>query len=153
MSEQTDIVQDILADREKGTARLVAEYKERLYSAAFTLCRDAHEAEDLVFCTIERVIAKIASYKDQESFYEWMYVILLNIYRNSVRGKMARNLVSVGGVQEMDILAEPQSADSIVDAIDGDLVRQLLEKMPGNMRAVDHAVQCDVSCGDARAAA
>ena len=38
MSEQTDIVQEILADREKGTARLVAEYRERLYTAAFALC-------------------------------------------------------------------------------------------------------------------
>ena len=136
MSEQTDIVQEILADREKGTARLVAEYRERLYTAAFALCRDVHEAEDLVFCTIERVLAKIASYKERESFYEWMHVILLNIYRNSVRGKVVRNTIPVGGMQEMDFLAEPQSNDSIAAAVDNDTVRQFLEKMPDNMREV-----------------
>ena len=136
MGEQTDIVKEIMADREKGTARLVAEYKERLYSAALSLCHDTHEAEDLVFCTIERVLAKIASYQERESFYEWMHVILLNIYRNSVRGKVERNTIPVGGPQEIDFLAEPQTAESVTKAVDGDMVRQFLEKMPCNMREV-----------------
>ena len=136
MGEEIDIVQEILSDREKGTARLVAEYRDRLYSAAFALCHDAHEAEDLVFCTLERVLSKISLYKERESFYEWMYVILLNIYRNSVRGKMACNTIPVGGPQELDILAEPQTVDYVTASVDGDMVRQFLEKMPDNMREV-----------------
>ena len=136
MGEQIDIVQEILADREKGTARLVAEYKDRLYSAAFNLCQDAHEAEDLVFCTFERVLAKIALYKERESFYEWMYVMLLNIYRNSVRGKMVQNTIPAGASQDLDILTEPQTPDSVIASVDGDMVRQFIEKMPENMREV-----------------
>ena len=63
MSDSTiSIAQEIQQDREKGAARLVAEYKERLYAAAFSLCGDATEAEDLVFRTFEQVLDKIDSY-------------------------------------------------------------------------------------------
>ena len=50
------ILNDIHDDPEKGAARLVAEYRERLCRDAFAICGDAAEAEDLAFRTFDRAI-------------------------------------------------------------------------------------------------
>ena len=46
-----EIWQEIVADQERGTRRLVAECGDRMFTAAFLLCRDRNLAEDLVFRT------------------------------------------------------------------------------------------------------
>ena len=76
MSDGTiSIAQEIQRDREKGANRLVAEYRDRLYAAALSLCGDAIEAEDLVFRTFEQVIDKIDEYREEQAFYGWMFTI------------------------------------------------------------------------------
>jgi DNA-directed RNA polymerase specialized sigma24 family protein len=73
-----EIYEQIRTDREAGTRRLVAEYRARLQAAAYLLCADEHEAEDLVFRTFERAILKIDDFRPTGSFYYWIYTILLN---------------------------------------------------------------------------
>lgn len=136
MQSSADIAQAILQDRAKGSSQLVAEYRERLYAVAFSLCRDAAEAEDLVFRTIERVLDRIETYQEQDSFYDWMCVILLNLYRDSRRGKTARGTVPVGGASEMEPIMPSVGADMIIAAVDADIARRALEKIPAQMREV-----------------
>ena len=77
VNDVADIVQDILQGREKGAERLVAEYKDSLYAAALALCGNPATAEDLVSQTFEKVVLKIDTCRDADSFYGWMYAILL----------------------------------------------------------------------------
>ena len=42
-----EIYEEIKADRESGTKRLVAEYRARLTTAAEMVCRASREAEDV----------------------------------------------------------------------------------------------------------
>lgn len=136
MKNSNSIAQAILQDREKGASRLEAEYRDRLYSAAYAMCHDANEAEDLVFRTIERVLDKIETYEEQDSFYNWMCVILQNLYRDSRRSKMARGTMPIGGPSDMEAFATPVDADTIVEAVDADIARRALEKIPPRMREV-----------------
>ena len=126
----------ILRDRERGASQLEAEYRERLYSVAFALCHDATEAEDLVFRTIERVIDKIETYEERDSFYDWMCVILQNLYRDSCRSKMVRGTMPVGGPAEVEPFAQTVDADTVVEAVDAEIARRALEKIPPQMREV-----------------
>ena len=126
----------ILRDRERGASQLEAEYRERLYSVAFALCHDATEAEDLVFRTMERVIEKIETYEERDSFYDWMCVILQNLYRDSCRSKMVRGTVPVGGPAEMEPFAQTVDADTVIEAVDAEITRRALEKIPPQMREV-----------------
>ena len=126
----------ILRDRESGASQLEAEYRERLYSVAFALCHDATEAEDLVFRTLERVIEKIETYRERDSFYDWMCVILQNLYRDSCRSKMVRGTMPVGGPAEMEPFAQTVDADTVVEAVDAEITRRALEKIPPQMREV-----------------
>ena len=104
MKNSVNIVQAILSDSEKGAELLVSEYRSRLYAAAFGLCKNPIEAEDLVFRTFEQVIAKIETCQDEKAFYNWMYTILLNLYRKSIRSSIVKNTIPVGGWMEMDAL-------------------------------------------------
>ena len=135
--QQTDnIAQELLKDREKGSARFMAEYRERLYSVALALCHDETEAEDLVLRTLERILEKIGDYQERDSFYNWACVIMVNLYRDSTRGKMVQGTVPVGGAAEMDALMEPVGAERIVMDVDSGIVRQVLDRMPEDMREV-----------------
>ena len=136
MEEPISIVQDILRNREKGTARLVSEYRERLYSAAFALCRNTAEAEDLVFRTFEQVVCQIETCRNEHAFYDWMYAILLNAYRNSVRGKMVSNSIPVGGWNELEGLAGAVGSPPVAEKIDGDIVREVVDTLSPRLREV-----------------
>ena len=131
-----DIAHKILNDRENGAALLLSEYKKNLYTVALALCHDTSEAEDLVFRAIERAISKIDTFKKQDSLYSWLCVILVNLYRDSIRKKVVKGTVPVGGAAEMEPLTEPVGPESIMSEIDGGFVRQALENLPKNMREV-----------------
>ncbi len=136
MKHPNNIVQEVLNNREQGSARLLSEYRDRLYSMALALCRDKAEAEDLVFCAIERAIDKIDTFKNQDSLYSWLCVILVNLYHDSMRKKVNRGTMTVGGATEIEPFTEPVGPDGIVSAVDSGFVRQALESLPESMREV-----------------
>lgn len=140
MQEKIDIARSILLDREKGTQRLVAEYRDRLYSVAFALCRNHAEAEDLAFRTIERAVSKIESYEERDSFYEWLQIILLNLYRNSLRGKMVRSTMAAGAAQDLEDVygilqdGDVESAEKIYASVDSAILRDAINRLPDDMK-------------------
>ena len=71
-----EIWEDIAVNAENGTKRLVAEYGDRLFSAAVRICGNDSDAEDLVFRTLSHAIAKIGQYGKRSSFFSWLYEIL-----------------------------------------------------------------------------
>ena len=135
-----DIARSILLDREKGTRLLVTEYRDRLYAVALALCRDPAEAEDLAFRTIERAVSRIELYEERDSFYEWLQIILLNLYRNSVRGKMVRSTVAAGVGQDLEDVAgklqdgDVESAEKIYAAVDSAILRDAIDRLPEDMK-------------------
>ena len=84
-----EIWQEIIKDRDKGTRALVTVYQDRLFTAAMFLCRDRAAAEDLVSRTFARAVSKIASFRPNTNFYNWLYTILINFRRMDIR--KARN--------------------------------------------------------------
>ena len=54
-----DIWDEIAENADSGAKRLVAEYGDRLFTAACRIVQCDSEAEDLVFRTFERAILKI----------------------------------------------------------------------------------------------
>jgi RNA polymerase sigma-70 factor (ECF subfamily) len=137
VSDVADIVQDILQGREKGAERLVAEYKDSLYAAALALCGNPATAEDLVSQTFEKVVLKIDTCRDADSFYGWMYAILLNCYRNSIRNKVSGGTAPVGDSGDVEGLGlEAVDSDSVVRAVDGAILRTAIKNLPPKFRDV-----------------
>ena len=129
-----EIWQEIVADQERGTRRLVAECGDRMFTAAFLLCRDRNLAEDLVFRTFGHAVRKIGQYREQSSFYSWLYSILLNNYRSDCR-KMKAGIFDTGEIPEdatspWGELHEPLNAD------EERIVRQAVMSLPPIFREV-----------------
>ena len=66
---------------------MVAEYGNRLLTAATLMCRSDADAEELVFRTFEQAVKKIRQFKPTGDFYKWLYTIMLNFRRMDVRRK------------------------------------------------------------------
>ncbi len=91
---------EIQKDAERGARRLVAEYGDRLFSAALMLCRNDHDAEDLVFRTFDQAIRKISKYRETGAFFNWLYTILINFRRMDLRRRRVE-VVHVGGTSDL----------------------------------------------------
>ena len=87
-------------DAERGAERMVAEYGNRLLSAATLMCRNDQDAEELVFRTLERAVRKIRQFKPTGDFYKWLYTILLNFRRMDAR-KRQLDVVAFGTTADL----------------------------------------------------
>ncbi len=64
-----------------------SQYGNRLFRAAYLLCRDKSDARDLVQETFLQALKSIKKFKAKSTLYTWLYSILLNVFRNHVRKK------------------------------------------------------------------
>ena len=74
-----EIWEEISADARAGASRLVAEYGDRLFTAACQIVQNEADARDLVFRTFERVLTKIGQYDGRSQFFSWLYSVMLHI--------------------------------------------------------------------------
>ena len=130
-----DIWNEIAADPNAGAVRLVAEYGDRLYTAACGMVQCEAEAEDLVLRTFERTISKIGQYDGRCQFFSWLYSILLNFRRMDLRRKGANALVFDGEIPETEDPA-PNPADALAVKGDAAAVRAAIARLPETLRAV-----------------
>ena len=79
------LIADIHKDLERGAFQLIVEYRARLHFEALNLCKDKSLADDLVFRTFERVLAKADAYKVDTNLFGWMKSIMENLYRDDMR--------------------------------------------------------------------
>ena len=85
-----EIWQEIINDRERGARVLVAVYQDRLLAAALMLCHDRAAAEDLLFRTFSRALAKMSTFRPNTNFYNWLYTIMINFRRMDLRKEKVR---------------------------------------------------------------
>ena len=132
-----ELYEEIRADREAGARRLVEEYRSRLMGLAMGFTSSAHEAEDLVFRTFERVILKIDDYKPTGSFYYWMCAILVNFHRMDVRKAAVRPKFSGDGkIPEVAAEENHDISDTLDFEATTEAVRQAVRELPDNFREV-----------------
>lgn len=129
-----DIWVEIAQDSERGVRRLVAEYGERLLTAAVQITKNHSDAEDLVLRTFEQVVRKIDTYAGNSSFYTWMYRILVNFRRMDLRKMDARTLVLSDELPDCEDPA-PDPAERLAMKSSAADVRAAVAKLPETLRA------------------
>ena len=125
----SDIWDEIRADCESGARRLVAEYGNRLYSAALLLCRNAADAEELVFRTLEQAVGHIAQYEPKGEFFSWLYVIMRNFRLMDLR-KNKPEILPVGAPQDLPEVPDAKLAE-VLSSVDAETVRTAVRCLPG----------------------
>lgn len=130
-----EIWEDIAANAEKGSKRLVAEYGDRLFSAAVCICGNDNDAEDLVFRTLSHAITKIGQYGKRSSFFSWLYSILVNFHRMDMRRKGFNALVFSDDVPEREDSA-PNPAERLDFQAEAAIVREATAQLPEPLREI-----------------
>ena len=125
----SDIWDEIRADCESGARRLVAEYGNRLYSAALLLCRNAADAEELVFRTLEQAVGHISQYEPKGEFFSWLYVIMRNFRLMDLR-KNEPEIIPVGAPLDLPEVPDAKLAE-VLSSVDAETVRTAVRCLPG----------------------
>ena len=130
-----EVWEEIEANPEKGSQRLIDEYGNRLYAAASMLCPDLAAAEDLVFRTLAQAVRKIAQYRGRAPFFSWLYRIMFNFWRMDMRRKGANALVFDGEVPEMEDAA-PDPCEALAVKADAEAIRNAVDNLSEPLRTV-----------------
>jgi RNA polymerase sigma-70 factor, ECF subfamily len=85
------------------------EHADGLFSYAYALTRNVHEAEDLVQETYLRAIAAMDRFREDGNAKAWLYTILRNIRLNQVRQQRIKPKL-------LELDAHEDSADLLVEA-------------------------------------
>ena len=118
-------------------------YETRLLRQAMTLCGDAILAEDLAQDTLVEAWKNLRRYNGRCQFFTWLCAILLNRYRNVLRGNRFRPTSPPGG-QDQEAL-EPQTnlpdpaalPDQAIERREQALlVRQCVQSLPARHQQV-----------------
>jgi len=75
------------SSREEAFARLVSEYKERLYWHIRKIVLDHDDSNDVVQNTFIKVHLNIENFKENSTLYTWMYRIATNEALNFINSK------------------------------------------------------------------
>ncbi len=124
-----DIVAQIMSDKAAGTRRLVAEYGDRLFKAAFRLCGNETDAEDYIFRTLERAVERIDRFSGRSSFFTWLYEILVNIIRTDARRKAANALVFSSKLPETEDI-RPNVGVALSLKEEAEMLRAVIGELP-----------------------
>ena len=130
-----DIVDEILADRQAGTRRLVAEYANRLNETAVRLCGNVTDAEDYVFRTLERAVSRIHTFSRKCALSTWLYEILVNIIRDDARLKAANALTFTDNLPEIEDM-RPDAGAALTEREEASFVRAAVRELPDAYRAL-----------------
>ena len=130
-----EIWEEIKVDSARGTRRLVAECWGRLNGAALAVTKDDHAAEDLVFRTFARVVAKIDQYDESMPFWNWMYAIMLNFFRSDLR-KMKAEVAETADYVEETAATGDGAGDGMqrLSPLDAGLVRKAVSSLSPTLR-------------------
>lgn len=77
-------------------SELVSLFESRIYRAAYALAGNEHDARDLSQETFVRAFKAIGRFRRRSSFFTWLYRILLNSFKSSLRKRSRMREVSAG---------------------------------------------------------
>ena len=112
-------------------AQLVAAYHAAVYRYAFRLTGSAADAEDLTQQTFLIAQQRLNQIREPDKADRWLFAVLRSCF---LKNRRRRNPVSAANLElEIENIPEPPSA---VEAIDGELLQQVLNELPDEYRLV-----------------
>lgn len=111
------------SSREEAFARLVSEYKERLYWHIRKIVLDHDDSNDVVQNTFIKVHLNIENFKENSTLYTWMYRIATNEALNFINSKAKK--MGLQNQEWVEAVADGLVADSYFD---GDKAALRLQK-------------------------
>jgi len=129
--------------------RLIVKYQDRIYNVILRMCGNCEDAAELTQDTFVKVIENVATFRQQSSFYTWIFRIAVNLTLNHCqrKGRVVFGSIEAGqdetGGQATAALKEylydhrePSPADSAQNKELCELVIKAMMRMDDSQRAV-----------------
>ena len=107
---------------------LVETYQNRLFAVAFNVCKNAHDAEDVVQDTFIQYLSQKREFESEEHIRAWLLRVAINKAKNKVTSFFHRNVFPLE--EYMQTLQFPSEES-------GDLFEAVM-KLPEKYRIVIH---------------
>ena len=121
--------------RDEAFARLVSEYKERLYWHIRKIVIDHDDANDVVQNTFIKVHINIENFKENSSLFTWMYRIASNESLNFIKSKASK--MGLKNQEWIESLADGLLADPYFDGDEATIILQKqVARLPEKQRIV-----------------
>jgi len=112
---------------------LVLKYQSRLISTAFKFVKDLQIAEDLVQDSFIKSFKSIGSFREDSTFYTWIYRITVNTSKNYLVSKKRKDeLLQTDISKEANYVIEPMEKDTPEDLFQANqLHKVIIESLNG----------------------
>lgn len=127
-NDTRELIRQLKHGEERAADRLVELYGMRLRAAAFLLCGNEADADDLVAETLHAAFFTIGSFREESSFFSWLYGILLNLHRMSARKRGRSRVVYVERLPPV-----PSADPAVGHALDGESLADCLAGAIGRL--------------------
>ena len=95
---------------------VVRTYRDRLFAAAFSVCREPMDAEDAVQDALLRYYSPPREFESEEHLRAWLFRVTVNRARDIVRSYWRRNRTSWEDYMETLVFEEPEDG-ALFDAV------------------------------------
>jgi len=87
MENEEEIVRKAKQGDNQALAKLVDEYKERIYNLGLSMLKHEQDAEDVLQETFLTLVEKVQQFRGDSSIYTWLYRIATNIALKKLKSK------------------------------------------------------------------
>jgi RNA polymerase sigma-70 factor (ECF subfamily) len=97
------LIKGLRKGKEDAYRQIIEEYGNKLLRTCYLILKDREEAEDVVQETFIKVFQKLDTFKENSSFFTWIYAIALNLCRDRLRKKQDMLTLEDEWVGENDV--------------------------------------------------
>ncbi len=90
---------------------LAALYQDSLFAAAFNICQNAQDAEDVIQDTFVQYYTTKKEFENEQHIRAWLIRVAINKAKNVSRTFWRRNRVSIADYMETQAFESPESED------------------------------------------
>lgn len=112
----------------QSVQELVALYRNNLFAAAFHICKNAQDAEDVVQDTFIQYYTIKKEFDNEQHIRAWLIRVAINKAKNASRSFWRRNRLPLEDYMETLVFETPESADLF----------EVVMKLPEKYRIIIH---------------
>jgi len=137
--DEKELIARCQAGDDEAMQELVSRYQRYVYRLAYSLTGNPADADDLAQDSFLNILKGIGNFKGRSSLTSWIYVVVLNTFRDSKR-KAARRPATSLEAQPGGAEAAPQpiweQADTLLSKELGQVLQKALTDVPEDFRTV-----------------
>jgi len=113
---------------------LVLKYQSRLVSTAYKFVRDLQISEDIVQESFIKSFKSLDSFREDSSFYTWIYRITVNTSKNFLLSKKRKDELLESDLSEgQNYFLEPLDPDNPEDLLSADQLQNIIKESIDNL--------------------